>query len=209
MQRPDDHQVSATARRPPSPVPSDHLSATGGTSGVPGKRLCEIADRVDERPRRRPSVDAGLVALRVFHRDCVVAGPFGVQDTGELRAETGQPSRLRVGALPARPDQNRAVAGIRTPGRRPHRHIRHRPKAQPDHLADHRHNSASRRRPIDAAGSPSLIRTTRGSVIAAPRCQAASCPRPNRRAAVKDPGFGRQRRYASSVRGRARLVGKG
>lgn len=31
MQRPDDHQMSATARRSPSPSPSNHLSAIRGT----------------------------------------------------------------------------------------------------------------------------------------------------------------------------------
>ncbi len=31
-----------------------------------------------------PSVDVELVALRVFHRDCVVVDAFGVQDTDQL-----------------------------------------------------------------------------------------------------------------------------
>ena len=35
---------------------------------------------------------------------------FGVQDTGEPGAEIGQTARLRAGALPARPDRNRAAA---------------------------------------------------------------------------------------------------
>lgn len=35
---------------------------------------------------------------------------FGVQDTGELGTETGQTARLRVDALPARLDRDRAAA---------------------------------------------------------------------------------------------------
>src|ERR1039457_5820338 len=72
-----------------------------------------VRDRwqIDERPgQRRPSVDVELVALRVFHRDAVVVEAFGIQDTDEQGTETGQTGRLRVDALPARLDRNRAPA---------------------------------------------------------------------------------------------------
>src|SRR3977135_1796271 len=57
----------------------------------------------------RPSVDVELVALRVCHRDCVVVETVGVQDTDELGTEIDQTTRLRVHALPARLDRNRAA----------------------------------------------------------------------------------------------------
>src|ERR1035438_10267875 len=56
-----------------------------------------VRDRwqTDERPgQRRPSVDVELVALRVFHRDCVVIEAFGAQDADEHNTEIGQAARL-------------------------------------------------------------------------------------------------------------------
>src|SRR6266851_5553203 len=72
-----------------------------------------VRDRwqIDERPgQRRPSVDVELVALRVIHRDCVVVEALRVQDADEQGTEIGQTGRLRVDALPARLDRNRAAA---------------------------------------------------------------------------------------------------
>src|ERR1039457_1625958 len=72
-----------------------------------------VRDRwqIDERPgQRRPSVDVELVALRVFHRDCVVVEAFRVQDADEQGTEIGQAARLRVDALPAGLDRDRAAA---------------------------------------------------------------------------------------------------
>src|ERR1039457_7027135 len=72
-----------------------------------------VRDRwqTDERPgQRRPSVDVELVALRVFHRDCVVIEAFGAQDADEHSTEIGQAARLRVNALPAGLDRDRAAA---------------------------------------------------------------------------------------------------
>src|SRR5260370_16464689 len=57
-----------------------------------------------------PSVDVELVALRVLHRDRVVVKAVGVQDADYHATQTGQPARLRVDALPADLDRNRAAA---------------------------------------------------------------------------------------------------
>src|SRR6266849_909047 len=57
-----------------------------------------------------PSVDVELVALGVFHGDRVVVEAFGVQDADYHATQTGQPARLRIHALPAGLDRNRAAA---------------------------------------------------------------------------------------------------
>jgi len=77
-----------------------------------------VRDRrqIDERPgQRRPSVDVELVALRVFHRDCVVVEAFCVQDTDEQGTEIGQtaPARRDRRCNPRRPARWSRARGLR------------------------------------------------------------------------------------------------
>ena len=55
------------------------------------------------------SVDVELVPLRVLHRDRVVVEAFGIEDSAEPRTEIDKTGRLRVDALLARLDRNRAA----------------------------------------------------------------------------------------------------
>jgi hypothetical protein len=73
----------------------------------PVARNCRLPNNAHRNGR--PSVDVGLVVLRVFHAHCVVVEAFPLQDTDERGTEIGQPGRLRVDALPLCVDRNRAA----------------------------------------------------------------------------------------------------